>query len=262
MGEVVIVFFFWLVASFLIRWTIVITSWWVFKFTIPKLFNLVNLFLAELNPCKHFLSLNSNFDAGVFIIFLIAWFVIHSLFSQVTKSKGNLSNLTHVDAVCRVARWEVKFSLSFQFNLDESFKGCNIFSIKRLSQNMENLNCLLTCDVTELEVFDNVKHSVNNFSFQQAADHLFAVLNFSKGWEKHFKKFNRSNSVNTDFLCRLLSLIDVSVISDRILFQKKNAIVGQVSEKPCKLFLNLSFSFLWNFFFRVIEFFYNIVKQV
>jgi hypothetical protein len=76
--------------------------------------------------------------------------------------------------------------LSFQFNLDESFKGCNIFSIKRLSQNMENLNCLLTCDVTEWEVFDNVKHSVNNFSFQQAADHLFAVLNFSKGWEKHF----------------------------------------------------------------------------
>ena len=127
---------------------------------------------------------------------------------------------------------------------------------------MEDLDCLLTSDVTEWEVFDNVKHCVNNFSFQYATDHLFTVLYFWKSLKQHFKKFNCSDSVYSDLLSRLLCLVKISVISDRILLQQKDAIVGEISEKSCKLLLNLAFSFLRDFFFRVIELFYNIEKQV
>jgi len=89
---------------------------------------------------------------------------------DVTKLKGDLGDLTHVEASSLEARWEAEAIVAAQLNLDEVLEGHDVVLIEGLLEGVEDHNGLLMSKAAEGVGADHVEHGLDDLAAQDVSE--------------------------------------------------------------------------------------------
>lgn len=153
--------------------------------------------------------------------------------------------------------------MTLKLDINEVLKFSDILSSVAVLHRLENSDTLGVRKRAEWVGLDKPQHCVNDLGPQQWGNQsLTHSTHLLDGQEQCLKKLDGAQSGVSDFLNRLLGLVNVLTIAWQLLVQHHNAVVSNVGEVLSKELLNLGFALVWNLLVGVGEFSHNCGQQV